>query len=262
MKDGIIMKSQPSQEPQKKPIIHWTTLKGLASIISFLAVATLIELIVVFYAINLGVQENPENQIFGLISPLFHLVPITVIIALTTSWAHLTRHVGLGPREIDLKTKARPAEKQKGEGRKAKVFGNFWRRTFFAKATAKSAFIVLIVFLSLVCVVSLFAYPKLIYYAVSNLYQNNPSWLSFVKGAANALAPIGEIVNHSLLWLAPGFKGFASALGMIIKPLADLDNAGKYLVFQNAAAWVSGLIALFYGRYSRRIYRYVKRKKT
>jgi hypothetical protein len=40
--------------------------------------------------------------------------------------------------------------------------------------------------------------------------------------------------------------------------LADLDNVGKYLFFQNIAAWVSALVALFYGEYIRKSYRYRK----
>jgi hypothetical protein len=40
--------------------------------------------------------------------------------------------------------------------------------------------------------------------------------------------------------------------------LADLDNVGKYLFFQNIAAWVSALVTLFYGEYTRKSYRYRK----
>jgi len=86
-----------------------------------------------------------------------------------------------------------------------------------------------------------------------------------VKGIAEALAPIGWIcssINNALLSATPGFRDFALSLGVLIKPLTDLDNAGKYLVFQNIAAWVSALSALFYGEYMGKSYRYKKKKRS
>jgi hypothetical protein len=118
---------------------------------------------------------------------------------------------------------------------------------------------VLIVFAALILVVSLFAYPKLIYQTISSGYQNDPSLLNFVKGTAHALGSLGGIfssVNSALLGAAPGFRNFALSIGSVIGPLSSLDNTGKYLVFQNVAAWISALFAIFYGQYIRKGYRY------
>ena len=272
------------QKPPKRLVIRWTTLKGLAAIILFLIIATLIEYIVVLYAINLGVKDTtplqwnaqfPETDwiLTITISPLFHLVPIAVIITLLFSWTYLTRHMAVKPREI-WKGKAGPAAKRVKETKLKKTFGKIksgllrvkgvaylWQKIHFARATTKGALTVLLAFATFILIISLLAYPKLIYQTISNAYQNNPSLLNFVKGTSEALAPIGGIfsgINNALLSAAPSFRDFALGLGTIIKPLADLDNVGKYLFLQNIAAWISALTALFYGEYARKTFRYRK----
>lgn len=285
-------------------------MKGVAAIILFLLIATLVEYFVVLYAVNLEVKENPENllqwsfQFPGTdwtttiaISPLFHLVPIAVIITLASSWSYLTKYVAVKPPKL-LKGKSKPTKREKKRGLKearkltSKIshaaknfFGKIkfgllrvkgvaylWKEIHFARATIKSALTVLLVFSVFMLTVSLLAYPRLIYGTISNAYQNNPSLLNFikstsssVKGIVEALAPIGWIcssISNALLSAAPGFRDFVLSLGALIKPLTDLDNAGKYLVFQNVAAWVSALTALFYGEYTRKGYRYKKRKRS
>lgn len=272
------------QKPPKRLVIRWTTLKGLAAIILFLIIATLIEYVVVLYAVNLGVKEATPLQwsaqfpgtdwiLTIAISPLFHLVPIAVIITLLFSWTYLTRHMAVKPHEV-RKGKAGPVAKRVKEPKlkkflakiksgllRVKGIAYLWQKIHFARATAKGALTVLLAFATFILIVSFLAYPKLIHQTISSAYQNNPSLLNFVKGTAEALAPIGGIfsgINNALLSAAPGFRDFALGLGTIIKPLADLDNVGKYLFFQNVAAWVSALTALFYGEYVRKTRQYRK----
>jgi len=276
------------QKPPKRLVIRWTTLKGLAAIILFLAIAALTEYFVVLYAINLGVKDTTLLQwsirfpgtdwiMTIAISPLFHLVPMAVIITLLFSWTYLTRHVAVKPYEL-RKGKAGTVAKRGKEPKLKKFLGKIrsgllrvkgvaylWQKIHFARATTKSALTVLLVFSVLIIVVSLLAYPQLIYQTISNAYQNNTSLLNFVKGTAEALAPIGGIfsaINNALLSIAPGFRDFVLGLGVIIKPLVELDNVGKYLVFQNAAAWVSAFAALFYGEYVRKGYRYKRGRRS
>ncbi|MGQ9530339.1 MAG: hypothetical protein ACUVQX_02510 [Candidatus Bathycorpusculaceae bacterium] len=269
-----------TQKAPKKLIIRWTTLKGLTAIILFLITAALIEYVIVLYAINLGVNENPlqfslqfpetDWIITVTISPLFHLVPIAVIITLAFSWTYLTRHVTIKLHEPQ-KGKTQPTKRKK----ETKVFGRVkgallrfkgvayvWQKIHFARATIKSALTVFLIFSAFVLIVSLLAYPQLIYRTVSNAYQNNPSLLNFVKGTAEALAPVGAIflsINNALLSAAPTFRDLVLNIGIIIKPLVDLDNAGKYLAFQNIAAWICALTTLIYGEHIRKGYR--RRKK-
>ena len=262
-------------------------MKGLAAIILFLIIAALIEYFIVLYSMNIGVKEKPENllqwsfqfpgtdwTITIAISPLFHLVPIAVIITLLFSWTYLTRHVAVKPYEVG-KGKAGFAAKRGKEPKLKKFFGKIrsgllrvkgvaylWQKIHFARATLKSASTVLLAFAAFILIISLLAYPKLIYQMIINAYQNNPSLLNFVKGTTQALAPIGGIfstINNALLSATPGFRDFVLSIGIIIKPLVDLDNVGKYLVFQNVAAWVSALAALFYGGYKRKGYGYKKK---
>jgi len=290
-------------------VIRWTTLKGLAAIILFLLIAASTEYFVVLYAINLGVEDTTllqwSFQFPGtnwtatiMISPLFHLVPMAVIIALMSSWTYLTRHVAVKPHEAGREKAGYPVKrgkevKPKGVGNilskisltVKKFFGKIksallrvkgvaylWQKIHFARATIKSALTVLLVFLAFIFVVSLLACPQAIYRTVSNIYQNNPSFLNFVKSTNNsarsiaeALAPIGWLcssMNNALLSAAPGFRDFVAGLGIVIKPLADLDNVGKYLVFQNVAVWVSAIAVLFYGEYVRKGYRYKKGRRS
>jgi hypothetical protein len=274
-------------------VVHWATLKGLAAIILFLVIAILMEYLIVLYAVSLGVEEKPEHFLQWsfkfpgtgwiiriAISPLFHLVPIAVIIVLVSSWAYLTKYAAVKPGEarkgeVEVQVKrgkeSRLKEVRKFFGKvksgllRVRGLAYLWQKIHFARATIKSALTVLIVFSAFILVVSLLAYPQLIYQTVLNAYTNNPSLLNFVKGVSQALAPIGAIfsaINSALLFVAPGFRGFALSLGTITGPLTDLDNSGKYLVFQNVAAWVSALAALLYGQRLRRGYRYRRSRKS
>jgi hypothetical protein len=275
-----------TQKPQKL-VIHWGTLKGLVAIILFLVIAILVEYIVVLYAMSIGVKEQSESllkwtflfpgtnwMVTIAISPLFNLVPIAVIIVLLFSWTYLTRQTAIKPYEAK-KGKAETATKRGEESRIRKFFGKIeagllrvkgfayvWQKIHFARATIKSALTVLIVFATFIVLVSLFTYPRLIYQAISSAYQNDPSLLGFVKGATQALASIGGVFYAALLGVAPVFRNFALGLGSAIGPLVSLDNAGKYLVFQNVAAWFSALIAIFYGEYVRKGYRYRGRRRS
>lgn len=272
------MNGVTAQKPPKRLIIRWATLKGLAAIILFLIVAVLIEYVVVLYAMALGVKEKPEDMMLGFISPLFHLVPLTVITTLIASWIYLTRRTAVKPYEVQKgKTEPKRLKKQRlKEVRKffgriksgllrAKGVTYLWQKIHFARATIKSAITVILVFAALILLVSLLAYPALIYQTITNGYKNNPSVLNFVKGTAQALATVGgflSAINNAILYVAPGFRDFVLGLGTIFKPLADLDSAGKYLVFQNAAAWFSALTALLYGQFARKSYRYGKGKRS
>ena len=299
-----MVNSVSREKLQKRLIFQWTTFKGLAAILLFLTAIIVIEYVVVVYAISLGVQDETLLQwsfqfpgtdwiITMAISPLFHLVPIAVIIALVCNWAYLTRYVAVKPPE-KWKGQIKPVTKQriksglKGMKKLAsKIKGIFrriksgllrikgvaylWQKIHFARATIKSASTVLLIFGALILLVSLLMYPQLIYWTVSNAYQKNPSLLgltksvsNFGKGVADALAPVNWIcsaVNNALLSVSPGFRDFVLSLGYLIKPMVELDGAGKYLVFQNVAALVSAVVALFYGGYRRKSYRYKRGRR-
>ncbi|MGA9387454.1 MAG: hypothetical protein WBV70_01355, partial [Candidatus Bathyarchaeia archaeon] len=77
--------------------------------------------------------------------------------------------------------------------------------------------------------------------------------------AASSIGSVFSVINSALLAISPCFRDFVLGLGSPIAPLANLDNVGKYLVFQNAAAWISAIIVLLYGEYGRKSYQYRKK---
>lgn len=260
-------------------------MKGSISIIVFVAVAVLAEFLVVLYAMDLGVKDVGELTtnwpLTITISPLFHLVPIAVIITLSFTWIYLTKKLSVRPvlpigraelRQTPSK-KIQPAkssvEKAKPSPPNAKGVSRIWQKVYSARATIKSALIILLAFAILVLIISQLAYPGAIYQTLTSSYQSHSPLYNFVvsvadslRGFANAVSPIGWIgtaINNGLVAIAPGVRAVGTAFGSSIAPLANLDPAGKYLAFQNAAAWISVLLVLLYGQYARRSYRYRKK---
>jgi hypothetical protein len=281
----------PAPDNSKRPTNRWTTLKESSVTILFLLIAGLAEFLVVLYALSFGTEDSSLLQwsfqfpgtswnVTLAVSPLFHLVPIAVIIALTTTWIYLTKHAVARPQQT-WKGKAGQAPKagKKAQSKISRVLQRFFGRIRsgllkikgFAylekkinsrRTTIRSALIVLLLFAFFVIFTSLLVYPQMIYRMVSDAYQNNPSMLGFVRGAGEALSPIGNVfssLNNALLYVAPGFRDFVISLESVTAPLSSLDGAGKYLVFQNAAAWISALIALLLVEFSQKGYRYRKR---
>jgi predicted PurR-regulated permease PerM len=258
-----------TQNPPRTTLTRWTTQRGLASLITFLIISVLIEYVIVLYAINLGVNESPEHllslQILGIngaieISPLFHVVPTAVIIALATVWISFTKRTTARTAQPQKWKVGATSKQGKGPIHKEQKKPSTNVRQEILKTTARSIVTVLLVFSALILAVSLLAYPNLIYGIITNAYQNNPSLLNFVKGTGQSLASIGgafSAVNSALVAASPGLRGFALEIGGLIRPLSDLDNAGKYLFFQNVAVWISAIITLVYREYGS--YRYRKR---
>jgi len=273
--------------PQNRVPSRWAALKDFTPMMIFLVIAVLIEYLVIVYAMGLGVEDTSSLQssfqfpgtgwnVTLTVSPLFHLVPLTVIIALVASWTYLARHVGTRPQETWRGKASQPQKHgKKAESRlklffgriesnlsKVKGFSYIAKKTHSARGKMKSAMIVFAVFALFVLIVSLLAYPLTIYRGASNLYRTTPSLLGFVRGTNEALAPVGNAVsaiNGALLWIAPGFRDFASGIGSVFKPLAELDGAGKFLAFQNAAAWLSALVVLSYVAFGQWSHRYRKK---
>ena len=238
--DAVKNLQTPSE--QKPRMIRWTTQKGLTTIILFLAVAALIEFLVVLYAMRLGVEDTTVLQwsfnfpgtgwpvTIG-ISLAFFLVPICVIITLAFCWIYLTKKVSLQRQEIRRgKVETFPRKKAEKRGFTSRISraarnysrrikSKLWKpkrssdlsqRTNVARPKIRSALIVLLAFVAFTLLFSLFAYPQAIFQFVTHTYQTDPSLRHFVisvdnwaKGAAQALGPIG--------WLAVAINNAALA---------------------------------------------------
>jgi len=268
---------------------RWATLKGSAATLIFLALAILIQIFVVVYSIDLGVTDNGlltvNWPVTFSISPLFQLVPIAVILTLLFTWLYITKKLpvrlaqspgrteGQGPRRAELKKPAsKTGQSPKGSLEKTKPAPveakgvSLWQRLHLAKATIRSALVILLVFLAIVLLVTILAYPALIYQTLTSSYQNHSSLYNFVVSVSNSLngflkaaSPIGAFVsaiNGGLVAASPAIRSVGLALGSLTAPLMNLDGAGKYLAFQNVATWLTVLLALSYGRFPRRRFRY------
>lgn len=288
-----------SKTPSKRLFFRWSTFKGLIAVFAFLVIALLLQYLIVIYAVNLGVVDDRLLQgsftfpgtdwiVTISISPLFHLIPLAVVISLAFSWSYLTKNVAVRPRKR-LERQAKKAIKKEKKDRfknverfsfrmraffirlrrsllRIKGVSYLWRQIHFARATIKSGLAVLLVFGIFILLISLLAYPKIIQLSVSNSYKTNPSLLNFIKAINNigtslaeTLSPIGWIcsaLNTTLLSIAPGFRELTLRFGGLMKPLVELDPVGKYLAFQNIAVWISALATLFYAKYRQRIFRY------
>jgi len=284
-----------SQETPKPSLLRWATLRGLSAIFLFLLLSALIEYFVVAYAVNLGIKDENPIQIPGTslaISPLFHLVPLSAIIALTFSWVCLTNYMYLKTQRArekrfsrfeKVKKQYRRAASKMSRGitaffgrvnakiRSVKVFSYLFSKVSLDEITIKSASALLFAFSALIIVFSQIVYPKLIYHTVSNFYQNNPSTLSLVNSINSSLrnfvetvAPVGWICttfNNALIAMALNLRATVARFGSLTNPLVALPPVGKYLVFQNFAVWISALAVLLYGLYVQRSYHRLKTKR-
>ncbi|MEM1589019.1 MAG: hypothetical protein QXZ68_01035 [Candidatus Bathyarchaeia archaeon] len=278
-----------AQNPPRGFVFRWNSaLRSFAALILFTFLAAIVEYLTVVYAISIGVEDEACLQISWLgltVSPLFHLVPASTVMVLVASWTCMAKYFAVKPVE-----KAKPAQKKpktSSKGLKAGVSGflerlkfrlmrvkglaYIWDKLSLGRAAVKSAILLLLGFSALALLVSVMASPWLIYRGFVSLYQGNPQLLDFVKAFSSALgsfaktiAPVGWVclsMDSALRSAAPGVRNFALSLGALIKPLADLPPAVKYLFFQNLAAWISAMAVLVYGAYTRKSYRHKKVKK-
>jgi len=223
------------------------------------------------------------------ISPLFHLLPIGVIVVLLSSWIYLAKYTafilqrvepskrGVAPTRRDLEGRRfksirrlskRLARRLQRIGRALK--SGFQRirgisyishRLFLARATVRSAAIVVLIFLSTILLISLIEYPNLIHDWTLNLYRGSPAFLNFVSGtmqwfsgvgqAVPALGGFGSAINDALVGASVGFRHSLTGAGTsVTASIVQLDVQSKYILSQNLAAWFSALSALAYGSYA------------
>jgi hypothetical protein len=266
----------------------------------FFVLTLVIETIIVFSFQSMGLVDLNvwtgtflipyANWAFTLsISPLFHLLPISVIVVLLSSWVYLTKHTAFIPQRVEPARRVSAPTRRGQESRRFRSIRQFFKRLsrrlqrfgrvlkagfqrirgvsyisqrlFFARAAVKSAATVLLIFLSVVLLVLVVEYPDLIHSWTLNLYRGSPAFLNLVSGtgqwlngigqAVPPLGGVGAAVNDALVGLAPGFRrSLEDAGASLTTPIVQLDVVGKYVLSQNLAAWTSALIALAYGAYA------------
>ena len=110
-----------SAEKQKYLIFRGITSKSLSVIIIFLTISVLIQYFITYAFSSMGLIDQTFLQIFKIsstssitISPLYHLIPIGVIITLISSWMYLAKQIAKVPY------KQRQSRKKKLYSRKYK----------------------------------------------------------------------------------------------------------------------------------------------
>lgn len=287
-----------TQPDQRRQIIKWTTPKGFAALILFSIIAALIEtsLIIGFQMIGLWdpnawtttILIPSTNLSFTIsISPLFHLLPLSVIIVLLSSWQYLAKYTAYAPRaEITKRTTPpkRTQEKQrfkslrqftkrltrrlqrtgrniKTNAQKIKGISYLSQRLNLAKPTVRSALTIVFTFLAILFIIVLIEYPDLIHQSTLNLYRSSPALLYFVIGtgqwltgigqAIPALGQLGASIYNGLASAGPGFRSALTSFGTsLTQSILTADLSTKYVLSQNVAAWTSAILVLIYAFYT------------
>lgn len=289
----------------KRLSFRWTAPRGLWAFVLFLLLTFLFEYVLVYSFQSVGLTDkNVLSKSFQIpstswsftldVSPLFHLLPLSIVVVLVSCWSYLSRRLAVSPWRAEPSTRKPSLIRRKREMRRFRWFKRFFKRVerraqmvarkvkaafyrirgvsyvssrlFVARAAVKSAVIVLTVFFSVFLLLHVNVFPWVIHDVVVEFYQNNPSFLAFVlgtgevaRGIGRVLSPIGWLgsaVDNALLASASGFRHAFDAVGIsLMEPLTKLDVVAKYVVVQNVAAWVSVFLAVIYGVYVSRPYR-------
>jgi hypothetical protein len=283
----------------RRLIIRWTGAKGLMAILLFFIVTIIVEVVFIYGFQTLGLVDNSvwvakllvpytKSSLTISISPLFHLLPISVIIVLIASWAYLTKYTAFIPQRPEQAKRFTPPSRRLQESRRFKslrrlskrltkrlektgltIKSGFQRipgvsylsqRLHFARAAIRSALTVLIVFICIAFLMVIVEYPDLIRNATVNMYQGSISprgvvlgvsnWLEGIGKAAPPLGGLGTRINNGLVGAGPRFRqSLQSAGSAVTAGIVQLNVSGKYTLSQNLAAWISALTALTYGAY-------------
>jgi hypothetical protein len=267
-----------SKEKRDRVAFSWTAPKGLLTIGLFLALALISEFFMVYFFVFSGLTEVVAYPLP--VSPLFHLLPLAVILVLVSSWIYLTKHIAMRPRRTSP-AKVSKGRRRRPRGRKTRkstrnvigaiknvfskissVFirspgGSFvQRRLSIGRVALESAVAVLTIFLLSIILLSVLVYPNLFTDFAVGLYSANLAFHRFVLKIIETLQGIFAPIDWGLRAIAPGFRNaFEGLVTSRAQSLTGGDLLWRYVFCQNAAAWISAIAALVYVRYGGRTYR-------
>jgi len=228
-----------SEERWKRLIFKWTAPKGFAAIVLFFILAFFTEYLIVYFFTSSGLTDKFLVTFFTIkISPMFHIMPLGVIIVLVSSWIYLTKTIAVVPHRISPTKKISEIQRRHLRPRKIrfKSFRKFFegigkkfgrvgqgirsffskitaailripgisylqRRLFFARAAVKSAATVLAVFVVFVLTLYLLTHPKVTYDLAAGFYGSNPSFHGFVLKTIDVGKGIAQALSP-IGWLA------------------------------------------------------------
>lgn len=279
---------------ERQPSRVWRTRRHV-SLILFLVISLIFEVVVIYTFLTLGLTDQHAwtsvltipgaNWSFVMaVSPLFHLLPIAVIIVLLASWTYLAKSTTMLPqREIPRRTQTLPRAQEIGRPRTTRRFFRDFnrrlqrigrtvksgfgripgvsyvsRRLSSSRASVRSGLMVLLIFISIAVGFVFVAYPNLIHDLTVNLYRGFPALADFITGTngwfrniGTAVPALGDFVgsiSNAFIKMAPGFRRTLEAAGMsITTPIFQLDVVGKYILGQNLGSWTAAVLAILYG---------------
>jgi hypothetical protein len=272
--------------PSKKRLVfRWTAPKNLLAIVLFVIVTIVTQYLIIVLTIPVGAKDPTVITLPLLslpVSLLYHILPVAVIATLTVSFTHLTTYTAMMPPRTSTPKKltTRPPRKAprlrslhrfsrrvrgvfrnlKNAVLKAPTVARIQRRIVLAKALIKSAVTITTAFVLLVLVFTIAAYPRIVPTLTANLYHGNTAFLGFVVATieasqtiASTLSPLGAVahsLHNALIAAAPAFRSTLEGAGSAVTHgLVVLRPTEKYLIVQNAAAWITAIAALLYSQY-------------
>lgn len=249
----------------------WTTPKGLLTIGLFLALAFISEFFMVSFFAGSGLTEMSTYPLP--VSPIFHLLPLAVILVLVSSWMYLTNHIAvrphrISPAKVSKSRRRRPRRTKSTRGsmgaikkffskigsvfRGSSGFSSAPQRLSFSRVALESTVTVLAVFLLSITLLSVLVYPNLFTDFAVGFYSKTSPLQDFMQSLADVIVSIASGLDS----IAPGFRNAFEGLVSAKPPsLTEGDVLWRYVFCQNAAAWASAISALAYVRYFSKTYR-------
>ena len=251
-----------SQGHKGNSTFRWTAPKGLLTIMSFFVLALISEFVIVTFFAGSGLTETVT--ILSLVSPLFHLLPLAVILVLVLCWMYLTKNIVMRPYRaaptMPSKTRRMKTRKRKLTRSFLGVIKNFFGRInailtrssvsvtqyrlTFNRAVIESAVTVLTIFLLSIILLSILVYPRLFTDFAAGFYSTTSSLQGFMLALANALVPIASGLNSIASGFSKAFDGLIAT-----QSLTGGDLLVRYVFCQITAALVSAVSALAYVQY-------------
>jgi hypothetical protein len=249
---------------QRRLTFSWTAPKGLLIVVLFIALALISEFFMISFFTGAGLTEAFTFKFFTItISPLFHLLPLGVVLVLFSSWIYFSKYLVKGSRRKSP-AKASKIGRRRTRRRKPQMnflqrivsaIGNFFgrsrgvsfvqRRLSFGVLAVESTVTILAMFLLSIIIVSVLVYPHLFTDFAVGLYAN-----SALHGFLLQLNGILRAILSSIDALAPGLRNiFEAFVPSKSQSLTGGDLLWRYVFVQNVAAWVSAIAALAYGKY-------------
>ena len=196
------------------------------------------------------------------VSPLFHILPLAVMLVLVSSWIYLTNHIATRPHRVapakvsKIRRHSRRTKSTRGTMGAVKnildkissVFSSSSvsstpQRLSFSKAALESTVTVITVFLLAIILLAVIVYPNLFTRFAAGFYSETSALQGFMQSLADVLVSIASGLDS----IAPGFRSaFEGIVSAKLPSLTQGDLLWRYVFCQNAAAWVSALVALAY----------------